>query len=73
VGNFRHRLLGAHEDFFRRRVVALVAQHVINLLALGRQTQTGGTQLFGQVLFVLVLAARLHYGKFTGRKVQVKI
>ena len=63
VGNFRHRFFGAHENFFRRRMIALVAQHVINLLALRRETQAGRAQLFSQVLVVFVVAARLHHEK----------
>jgi len=44
-------------------MVALMAQHVIDLLALRREAQTGRTQLFSQVLFIYVWAARLHRGK----------
>jgi len=44
-------------------MIALVQQHVIDLLALRRQAQTGRAQLFSQVLFVLLVAACLHAGK----------
>ena len=44
-------------------MIALVQQHVVNLLALRRQAQAGGPQLFRQVLFVMGLAARLHWLK----------
>ena len=63
VGNLRHRLLGADENLLGGRMVALVEQHVIDLLALRREAQAGRTQLFGQVLVVLRVAARLHRGK----------
>jgi hypothetical protein len=72
VGDFRHLLFGADENLLGGRMVALVQQHVIDLLALRRQAQTGGAQLFGQVLFVLLVAARLHSGKIyrTGKTSQ---
>ena len=63
VGDFRHRLLGADENLLGGRMVALVEQHVINLLPLRRQTQAGGAQLFGQVPFFVRMAARFHAGK----------
>ena len=68
VGNVRHRFFGAHENFFRRRMIALVQKHIVNLLALRRETQAGRAQLFGQVLFVCVVAARLHRGKIYRRE-----
>ena len=54
VGNLRHRSLGADENFLGGRMIALVQQHVIDLLALRREAQTAGVQptLFGQVMFV---------------------
>jgi hypothetical protein len=63
VGDFRHLPLGADENLLGGRMIALMQQHVIDLLALRRQAQAGGTQLFGQVLFVLLVAARLHCRK----------
>ena len=60
VGNLRHRLLGTDENLLRSRMIALVQQHVIDLLALGREAQAGGAQLFRQVLLVLLVAARFH-------------
>ncbi len=60
VGNLRHLLFGADENFLGGRMIALLQQHVIDLLALRREAQTGRAQLFGQVLFVFVMAARLH-------------
>jgi hypothetical protein len=45
-----------------------VQQHVINLLTLRRKTQAGRTQLFSQVLVVLLVAARLHRGKIYRRE-----
>jgi len=61
VGNFRHRFFGAHEHFLGGRVVALLHEHVIDLLPLRGEAQAGGTQLFGQVLIFFTMAARLHY------------
>jgi hypothetical protein len=55
VRDFRHLLFGADEDFFGRRVIPLVQDHVINLLALRRETKTARAQLFSQVLFGLVM------------------
>ena len=60
VGNLRHRFLGADENFLGGRMIAFVQQHVINLLTLGREAQTGGTQLFRQVLLILLVAAGFH-------------
>jgi hypothetical protein len=72
VGDFRHLLFGADENLLGGRMIALVQQHVIDLLALRRQTQAGRAQLFGQVLFVLLVAARLHVRKIylTGKPSQ---
>jgi len=63
VGDFRHLLLGADKNFLGGRMIALVQQHVIDLLALRCETQASRAQLFGQVLLVLVVAARLHLQK----------
>jgi hypothetical protein len=41
-------------------MIALLQQHVIDLLPLGRWAQAGGAQLPCQVLFVFALARRLH-------------
>ena len=60
VRNFRHRFFRADENFFRRRMIALRQQHVINLLTLRRQAQTRRAQLFRQVQFVWMCFARFH-------------
>jgi hypothetical protein len=41
-------------------MIALLEQHVINLLALRREAQTGRAQLFCQVRFFFVMTARFH-------------
>ena len=73
VGNFRHRFFGADKNFLGGRMIALVQQHIIDLLALRRETQTGRAQLFSQVLSVVRVAARLHRGKSNAGGRQVKI
>ena len=42
-------------------MVALVAEHIIDLLPLRREPKARGPQLFGQVLLIH-MAAGLHYG-----------
>lgn len=54
VGNFRHRFFGAKENLIRRRMIALVGEHVIDTTSLRRETKTARAQLFSQVTFVLV-------------------
>jgi hypothetical protein len=60
VGYFRHGLLGADKNLLGRGMITLLQKHVIDLLPLGRQAQTGGSQLPGQVLLLFKLAGRLH-------------
>ena len=55
VGDFGHLLFGPDENFFGRRVIALVQDYVINLLPLRRETKAARAQLFSQVLFGLVM------------------
>ena len=42
VGNLRHRALGADEDLLGGRMIALLQQHVIDLLPLRREPQAAG-------------------------------
>jgi hypothetical protein len=44
VRNLRHRLFRADENFFRRRMIALLHDHVIDVLALRRETKAAGVQ-----------------------------
>ena len=46
VGNIRHRLFGANVNFIRRRMVALVLDHVIDAATLRRETKAAGVQPF---------------------------
>ena len=55
VGNFRHRLLRAHEDFFRRRMIALMENHVINMLSLRRETEAARIEPFAKFIAVFFL------------------
>jgi hypothetical protein len=73
VGDLRHLFFGTDEDFVGGWMIAFVQQHVINLLTLRCEAQTGRAQLFGQVLLVLLVAARLHFKKFTVWETEVKI
>jgi hypothetical protein len=59
VRDLRHRLFRPDENLLGGRMIALLHQHVIDLLPLGRQAQTGRPQLLGQVL-VFGMAARFH-------------
>jgi hypothetical protein len=43
-GDIRHGLLGAHEDLLRSGVVALLHEHMVNVLALGSETETSRGQ-----------------------------
>ena len=61
MGNFRHRLLRAHENFLRRRMVALLHDHVIDVLALWRETKAARAQLFSQVLLGFTVGDDAHY------------
>jgi len=61
MGNFRHRLFCADENFLRRRMIALVHDHVINVLALRRETETAGAQPLGQVMLRFAGCGCAHY------------
>jgi hypothetical protein len=42
-------------------VVALLEDHIIDVLALGRETKTAGAQPFGQVLLGFAVGHHAHY------------
>ena len=58
VGNLRHLFFGADKNFLGGRMVALVQQHVINLLPLRRETKAARAQPFSQVAFRLFCGGR---------------
>ena len=49
VRNFRHLLFRSDEYLVRRGMSALVQQHVINLLPLGRETKTVGREMTAEI------------------------
>ena len=61
VGNFRHRAFGADKNFLRRRMVALLHDHVIDVLALRRETKAAGVQPFGQAVLRFAVCGYAHY------------
>jgi hypothetical protein len=61
VRNLRHRLLGADKNFLGGRMVALVQDYVINMLALGREPKAAGAQPFGQVLLGFAVDASANH------------
>ena len=48
VGNLRHLPLGADEDLLGGRMIALLEQHVIDLLPLRREPEAARVQPFGE-------------------------
>ena len=48
MGNLRHRALGADEDLLGGRMIALLEQHVIDLLPLRCEPEAAGVQPLGQ-------------------------
>jgi hypothetical protein len=48
MGNLRHLLFRPDEDLIRRGMIALMQQHVINLLPLGRKTEAVSRQTAAQ-------------------------
>jgi hypothetical protein len=63
VRNLRHLSFGADENFLGGRVVALLEQHVINLLALRREAEAARAQPFDQVAFRWFAAGGAHAKK----------
>lgn len=61
-GNVRRPAFDADEDLLGGGVVALLQQHVINVLALRRGAQAARAQPFGQVILNLAMAGCLHAG-----------
>ena len=59
-GNIRHGLFGPDENLLRCRVIALLDQHVINMLSLGREAKTARAQPFSQVTFFFAMFNRVH-------------
>ena len=53
-GDVRHAFLGAQEDLFSGRVVALLDQHVINMLALGRESKSARRQTLVDAMHFLL-------------------
>lgn len=72
VGNFRHLLFGADENFISRRMVALLQQHVVNALALRRKTKAARVQTLAE-LGALPLFDYTHEIILTARTIRVKI
>ena len=52
-GNDGHGPLGPHENFLRRRVIALPQQHIINMLPLRRQAKAARRQSFAEPIVKL--------------------
>ena len=61
VGNLRHRLFCADENFLRRRMIALVHDHVVDMLALRREAEAARAQPFGQVMPCFAGCGCAHY------------
>src|ERR1035437_7916908 len=59
-GNVGHGLFGPDENLLRRWMVALLQQHVIDLLPLRRETETARAQPLGQMALNFAMAGCLH-------------
>jgi hypothetical protein len=68
VGDLRHRFLRTTEDFFRRGMIALVKQHVINAPTLGREAETARRQPLAQLAFKLVALYLSHPKKHSSEQ-----
>lgn len=55
MGNLRHRLLRADENFLGGRMIALLHDHVINVLALRREAKTAGGQSRAEIIICFSL------------------
>ena len=53
VGNLRHRAFGADEDLLGGRMIALLEQHVIDLLPLRREPETARVQPLAQTVILI--------------------
>lgn len=74
VGNLRHRFLGATEDIFRRGMIALVQQHVINATPLRREAEAARRQSLAQLAFDLVVLYLSHPKKHSSQpKLRVNV
>jgi len=58
-GNVRHPVFGTEEDLLRRRMIALLQQHVIDVLALRREPEPARGQALVQIALNLFLTTRL--------------
>ena len=61
VRNLRHRAFRADENLLRRRMVALLHDHVVNMLALRRETKAARAQPFSQVMLGFAIWDCAHY------------
>ena len=61
VRNLRHRPFRADENFLRRGMVAFLDDHVIDVLALRRETETARAQPLGQVMLCFAGCGGAHY------------
>ena len=73
VGNLRHRAFGADENLLRRLMVALLHDHVINVLPLRRETKAARAQPFGQAVIQFFLDQIHCRGKINVNLKPVKI
>jgi len=73
-GNVRHAALGADEDLLGGGVVTLLQQHVIDVLALGREPEPTRRQAFAQAAARFFVLDRIHHrGKINASMESVKI
>lgn len=73
VGNLRHRLFRADENFLGGRMIAFLRDHVVNVLALRREPKAAGVQPFAEIL-VWFFLDRVHgKGKISRNTKSVKI
>ena len=73
VGNLRHLSLGADENLLGGRVIALVEQHVIDLLPLRREPETAGVQPCAEFVADIFLDRAHDTGKIYVNPKRVKI
>ena len=59
-GNVGHGFFGPDEDLLRRGMVALLQQHIINMLALGRKPEPARRQALIQFAIQFSLLDRTH-------------
>ena len=73
VRNLRHRALGADENLLGGRMIALLEQHVINLLPLRREPETARVQPLGQTAIQIFLDHAHRRSKISMNPKYVKI